>query len=108
MSQELCEVVTVNDFQYENLIKAVELCMKENYCALYFEDLVDKFCPEISEEALRVAIRTMDARGKIRVDDTLLRLVIRCSVHRLTAGSYINSHVGNFIKKQGSNYGFAL
>ena len=67
----------MNDFQYENLIKAVELCMKQNYCALYFEDLVRKFCPEISEEALRVAVRTLDARGKISVDGTLLRLVIR-------------------------------
>jgi hypothetical protein len=67
----------VNDFQYENLIKAVELCMKQNYCALYFEDLVNKFCPEISEEALRVAVRTLDARGQIRVDGDLLRLVIR-------------------------------
>jgi predicted glycosyltransferase len=77
MSQALCEAVNVNDFQYENLIKAVELCMKQNYCALYFEDLVNKFCPEISEEALRVAVRTLDARGQIWVDDTLLRLVIR-------------------------------
>jgi hypothetical protein len=51
--------------------------MKQNYCALYFEDLVNKFCPEISEEALRVAVRTLDARGQIWVDDTLLRLVIR-------------------------------
>ena len=67
----------MNDFQYENLIKAVELCMKQNYCALYFEDLVNKFCPEISEEALRVAVRTLDARGQIRVDGDLLRLVIR-------------------------------
>jgi Pentapeptide repeats (8 copies) len=31
-----------------------------------------------------------------------------CSVHRLTAVSYINSHGRTFIKKQGSNYGFAL
>jgi hypothetical protein len=77
MCQVLFKVVTVNDFQYENLIKAVELCMKENYCALYFEDLVRKFCPEVSEEALRVAIRALDARGRIRVDGTLLRLVIR-------------------------------
>ena len=76
MSQALYDVVTVNDFQYENLIKAVELCMKQNYCALYFEDLVNKFCPEISEEALGAAVRTMDARGQIRVDGILLRLVI--------------------------------
>jgi len=67
----------VNDFQYENLIKAVELCMKQNYCALYFEDLVDKFCPEISEEELRVAVRALDARGQISVDDSLLRLIVR-------------------------------
>jgi hypothetical protein len=44
---------------------------------MYFEDLIDKFCPEISEEALRVAVRTMDARDQIRVDDALLRLVLR-------------------------------
>jgi hypothetical protein len=67
----------VNDFQYENLIRAVELCMKQNYCALYFEDLVRKFCPEVSEEALRVAIRALDARGQISVDGSLLRLIIR-------------------------------
>jgi CheY-like chemotaxis protein len=34
--------------------------------------------------------------------------ILRCSVHRLTAVSYINSHGRTFIKKQGSNYGFAL
>lgn len=67
----------MNDFQYENLIKAVELCMKQNYCAMYFDDLVDKFCPEVPEEALQVAIRAMDARGQIRIDDILLRLVIK-------------------------------
>jgi hypothetical protein len=32
----------------------------------------------------------------------------RCSVHKLTAVSYINSHGRTFVKKQGSNYGFAL
>jgi hypothetical protein len=77
MSLAICEVVTVDDFQYENLIKAVELCMKRHYCALYFEDLVNKFCPEISEEALRVAIRALDERGQISVDGDLLRLIIR-------------------------------
>ena len=77
MCQALFEVVTVNDFQYENLIKAVELCMKQNYCALYFEDLVEKFCPEISEEALRVAVRALDARGQISVDGDLLRLIVK-------------------------------
>lgn len=77
MYQVLYEVVTVNDFQYENLIKAVELCMKQNYCALYFEDLVEKFCPEISEEALRVAVLTLDSRGQISVDGDLLRLIIK-------------------------------
>ena len=73
----LYEVVTVNDFQYENLIKAVELCMKQNYCALYFEDLVRKFCPEITEDELRVVVRTLDARGQIMVDGDLLRLIVR-------------------------------
>jgi hypothetical protein len=77
MYQVLCEVLTVNDFQYENLIKAVELCMKQNYCALYFEDLVEKFCTEISEEALRVAVLTLDSRGQISVDGDLLRLIIK-------------------------------
>jgi len=67
----------MSDFQYENLIKAVELCMKRNYCALYFEDLVEKFCPEISEEDLRVAVRTLDARGQLSVDGSLLRLIVR-------------------------------
>lgn len=77
MCPVLSEVVTTSDFQYENLIKAVELCMKRNYCALYFEDLVEKFCPEISEDDLRVAVRTLDARGQISVDGSLLRLIVR-------------------------------
>jgi hypothetical protein len=77
MSQALFEAVKMNDFQFENLVTAVELCMKQNYCALYFEDLVDKFCPEISEEALKVAVRTMDDRGQISVDGSLLRLIVR-------------------------------
>jgi hypothetical protein len=77
MSLAICEMVTMDDFQYENLIKAVELCMKRNYCALYFEDLVNKFCPEVSEEALKVAVRTLDARGQINVDGSLLRLIVQ-------------------------------
>ena len=67
----------MNDFQFENLIKAVESCMKQNYCAMYFEDIVRKFRPEITEDELRAAIRVMNARGKLTSDGSILRLVIR-------------------------------
>jgi hypothetical protein len=67
----------VNDFQFENLIKAVEICFKQNFCAMYFEDLVRKFYPEISEEAVKEAVLTMHERGQLIPDDDILRLVIR-------------------------------
>jgi hypothetical protein len=67
----------LNDFQFENLIKALELCFKQNYCALYFEDIVKKFCPEVPENALKSAVDVMIRRKKLVVDGTLLRLVVR-------------------------------
>jgi hypothetical protein len=59
----------VNDFEFENLMKAVEISFKQNYCALYFEDLVCKFCPEIREEELKAAVKVMYNRGKLLTDD---------------------------------------
>lgn len=67
----------MNDFQFENLIKAVKICMKENYCALYLEDLIRKFCPEVPETAIKAAVNAMINAGEIRTDGRLLRLVIR-------------------------------
>lgn len=71
------EVVSVNDFQFDNLIQAVESCFKQNYCALYFEDLVLKFCPEISEDELRAAVTALDSSGKLKADGSLMRLIVR-------------------------------
>ncbi len=42
----------MNDFQFNNLIKAVESCFKQNYCTMYFEDLYKKFSPEITGTVL--------------------------------------------------------
>jgi hypothetical protein len=67
----------MNDFQFENLIKAVESCFKQNYCAMYFEDLYRKFSPEITENELRAAIKTLYNRGQLKVDGSLFRLVIK-------------------------------
>lgn len=67
----------MNDFQFENLIKALELCFKQNYCALYFEDLVRKFCPEIRESELKAAIDVMLKREKLTTDGRILRLIVR-------------------------------
>jgi len=67
----------MNDFQFENLIKAVESCFKQNYCAMYFKDLYRKFSPEITENELRAAIKTLYNRGQLKVDGSLFRLVIK-------------------------------
>lgn len=67
----------MNDFQFENLIKAVESCFKQNYCAMYYEDLYRKFSPEITENELSAAVNTMARRGKIKADGSLLRLVVK-------------------------------
>lgn len=67
----------MNDFQFENLIKAVESCFKQNYCALYFEDLVRKFRPEITEDELKAAVKTMFNCGKLTTEGSLLRLIIK-------------------------------
>lgn len=67
----------MNDFQFENLVKAVESCFKQNYCAMYFDDLANKFRPEIMEDELRAAVRTMYDRGQLTTDGDLLRLVVK-------------------------------
>jgi len=67
----------MNDFQFENLVKAVESCFKQNYCALYFEDLVRKFSPEITEDELRYAIRALGNRGQLAIDGSLMRLIVK-------------------------------
>ena len=67
----------MNNFQFENLVKAVESCFKQNYCAMYFEDLYKKFSPEITETELWAAINYMGDTGKIELDGSLMRLIIR-------------------------------
>ena len=66
----------MNDFQFENLIKGIELSMKENYCAMYFSDLARKFYP-ITHSELEAAIEAMYNRGKLTTDGSLLRLIIK-------------------------------
>lgn len=73
----LSEVPEMNDFQFENLIKAVESCFKQNYCAMYFEDLLEKFSPEITENELKAVVETMYNRDLLQVDDDLFRLLVR-------------------------------
>jgi hypothetical protein len=67
----------MNDFQFENLIKAVVSCFKQNYCALYFDDLVRKFSPEITEDELRYAIRALCNRGQVVPEGSLMRLIVK-------------------------------
>lgn len=67
----------MNDFQLENLMKAIESCFKQNYCAMYFEDLVRKFRPEITEKELKTAVITMYDRGQLVSDEDLFRLIVK-------------------------------
>lgn len=67
----------MDGIQLENLIKAVESCFKQNYCALYFEDLVRKFRPEITEDELRTAVKTMYSRNQLTTDGDLFRLILK-------------------------------
>ena len=71
------EVFSMNTFEFENLIIAIESCFKQNYCAMYFKDIVAKFSPEITENELKTALRAMDRMGKIKTEGTLMRLVVR-------------------------------
>jgi hypothetical protein len=73
----VCEVSAVNDFQFENLVKGVESCFKQNYCALYFGDLVRKFSPEITEDELRYAIKSLCNRGQLVPEGSLMRLIVK-------------------------------
>ncbi len=67
----------MNDFQLENLIKAIESCFTKNYYALYFEDLVRKFSPETTEDELKAAVKTMYNRGQLTTDGDLFRLIVK-------------------------------
>ena len=67
----------MNDFEFENLVKGIESCFKQNYCAMSFTDLVMKFLPEISETELGIAVDVMYDRGQIKNDGGLLRLVVK-------------------------------
>ena len=67
----------MNDFQFENLVKAVESCFKQNYCALDFEDLYLKFSPEITENELSAAVQALDNQGKLKAEGSLMRLIVK-------------------------------
>ncbi len=67
----------MNDFQLENLIKAIESCFKQNFCAMYFEDIVLKFRPEITEDELRAAVKTMYNRKQLTTEGDLFRLIVK-------------------------------
>jgi hypothetical protein len=67
----------MNNSQFDNLIIAVESCFKQNYCALYFRDLVQKFSPEITENELEAAVRALDRMGKIKTEGSLMRLIVK-------------------------------
>ena len=67
----------MNDFQFQNLTKAVESCFKQNYCAMYFEDLYKKFSPEITGDELRAALRALDNIGKLKAEGSLMRLIVK-------------------------------
>lgn len=67
----------MDDEDFENLIKGIESCFKQNYCAMYYTDLVRKFLPEITENEVDAATDVMIDRGQLINDDGLLRLVIR-------------------------------
>ena len=73
----LLEVARMNDFQLNNLIKAVESCFKQNYCAMYFGDLYKKFSPEITGDELRAALRALDNMGKLKAEGSLMRLIVK-------------------------------
>jgi hypothetical protein len=66
----------MNDFELENLMKAIELCFKENYCAMTFKDLYEKFYP-IPYDTLLCAARMLEAEGKLLADDDIIRLVVK-------------------------------
>jgi|GEM_PF-2052881 len=67
----------MNGSQFENLIQAVESCFKQNYCALYFKDLVQKFSPEITENELEAAVRALDRMRKLKAEGSLMRFIVK-------------------------------
>ena len=64
-------------YQLENLIKAIESCFKQNYCAMRFDDIVMKFHPEIKQIEIEVALQTMTYRGQLQRDSGLIRLIVK-------------------------------
>jgi hypothetical protein len=70
-------VIRLNDFQFENLIKSLESTFKQNYCAMRFEEISRKYAPEITSNEVKAALEAMRHRGKLIVDGSILRLIIR-------------------------------
>lgn len=66
----------MDENQFDNLHKAVKSCFKKNYCAMYFEDLYEKFGPEISEDELWTVLNYMGDIDEIELDGTLMRLIV--------------------------------
>ena len=69
-------VLVMNSFEFDNLVKAIESCFKQHYCAMYFEELVEKFCPEVPYDDLSAAINAMYNCDHLILDGTLIRLVV--------------------------------
>ena len=66
----------MNDYELGNLMKAIELCFKENYCAMTFRDLYDKFYP-VDYDTLLYAARVLEDNGRLIADGDIIRLVVR-------------------------------
>jgi hypothetical protein len=66
----------MNDYELGNLMKAIELCFKENYYAMTFRDLYDKFYP-VDYDTLLYTARVLEDNGRLIADGDIIRLVVR-------------------------------
>lgn len=66
----------MNDFELENLMQAIVLCFKQNYCAMTFNDLYEKFYP-VDYDTLLYAARVLEDEGRLIADGEIIRLVVQ-------------------------------
>jgi hypothetical protein len=66
----------VNNYELDNLMKSIELCFLENYCAMTFRELYEKFLP-MDYDTLLYAARALQNDGRLITDGDLIRLVVR-------------------------------
>ena len=66
----------MNDYELENLMRAIELCFLENYCAMTFKELYEKFLP-MDYDTLLYAARALQNEGRLITEGNLIRLVVR-------------------------------